>query len=93
MLWVNYWAPNHDTCSADCLVEWYTDDDTRKTVWDKFVNAPEPLGYNPTIIPGWGDSPTCVRLRRPGWAPYRLRVMAGTVMMKGQGAPLRWTAK
>ena len=20
---LNYWAPSHDTCSADCLVEWY----------------------------------------------------------------------
>ena len=32
-------------------MEWYTDDETRKAVWDKFANGPEPVGYDPGIIP------------------------------------------
>ena len=88
---VNYWAPSHDTCSADCLVEWYTDDDTRTAVWDKFVAAPEPLGYNPTIIPGW-DSPTAPAFAVLRLAPYRLRVMPGTVMTAASGQVLSWNA-
>ena len=55
---LNYWAPSHDTCSAECLVEWYPDDETRKAVWDKFANGPEPVGYDPTIVPQWIDGPT-----------------------------------
>ncbi|MEH3131904.1 MAG: pyridoxamine 5'-phosphate oxidase family protein [Mycolicibacterium neoaurum] len=88
---VNYWAPNQDTCSADCLVEWYLDDDTRTAVWDKFVGAPEPLGYNPTIIPGW-DSPTSPNFAVLRLAPYRLRVQPGSMMTRGEGAVLSWSA-
>lgn len=88
---VNYWAPNHDTCAADCLVEWYFDDETRTTVWNKFVDAPEPLGYNPTIIPGW-DSPTSPAFAALRLTPYRLRVQPGTIMTKAEGTVLSWSA-
>lgn len=87
---VNYWAPNQDTCSADCLVEWYHDDDTRTTVWNKFVAAPEPLGYDPTIIPGW-DSPTAPSFAVLRLTPYRLRVQPGTIMTRAEGAVLSWS--
>lgn len=88
---VSYWAPNHDTCSAECLVEWYFDETTRTAVWDKFVNAPPPLGYDPTIIPGW-DSPMAPSFAVLRLAPYRLRVMPGTVLTAGQGEVLSWRA-
>ena len=87
---VNYWAPNHDTCAADCLVEWYFDDETRTAVWNKFVDAPEPLGYNPTIIPGW-DSPTSESFAVLRLTPYRLRVQPGTIMTKAEGTVLSWS--
>lgn len=86
---VSYWAPTHDTCAADCLVEWYFDEETRTAVWDKFVRAPQPLGYDPSIIPGW-DSPTSPTFAVLRLAPYRLRVMSGTMMTQGQRAPLLW---
>ncbi|ANE82304.1 pyridoxamine 5-phosphate oxidase [Mycobacterium adipatum] len=88
---VNYWAPSHDTCSSDCLVEWYFDDETRTAVWDKFIDAPEPLGYDPKIIPGW-DSPTSPTFAVLRLAPYRLRVMPGTVMTAARGQVLSWSA-
>ena len=44
----SYWTTTHDTCSAECLVEWYHDDETRAEVWNKFANGPEPVGYDPS---------------------------------------------
>jgi hypothetical protein len=35
-----------------------TVDETRTAVWDKFANGPEPVGYDPRIIPVWRDGPT-----------------------------------
>jgi hypothetical protein len=90
---LNYWTPSQDTCSAECLVEWYLDDETRAAVWDKFANAPAPVGYDPRIIPQWADGPTSADFAALRLAPYRLRVMAGAVMMKGEGAPLLWSAR
>jgi hypothetical protein len=88
---VSYWTTNHDTCTADCLVEWYLDDDTRQQVWDRFARGPEPVGYDPRIIPQWADGPTSDEFAALRLRPYRLRVMPGTVMTNGEGAPLRWT--
>ncbi|MGV0793888.1 pyridoxamine 5'-phosphate oxidase family protein [Mycolicibacterium sp. XJ1819] len=89
---VSYWAPSHDTCSVDCLVEWYLDDETRAAVWDKFATAPAPVGYDPRIIPMWADGPTSSQFAVLRLTPYRLRVMPGAVMTKGEGAPLTWSA-
>ena len=88
---VSYWAPSQDTCSAECLVEWYTDDETRTAVWEKFATGPEPVGYDPRIIPQWADGPTSPQFAVLRLAPYRLRVMPGTVMLQGTGELLTWS--
>lgn len=89
---VSYWTTNHDTCCAECLVEWYVDDETRAAVWDKFATAPEPVGYDPRIIPMWQDGPASEQFAVLRLSPYRIRVMPGAVMTKGEGAPLTWSA-
>ena len=86
---LTYWAPSQDTCSADCRAELLTDLPTREAVWERFTSAPEPVGYDPSIIPGW-DSPSS-----PGFAalrlePWRLRVMPGSVLLEGSGEVLTW---
>jgi hypothetical protein len=88
---VNYWAPDHDTCTAECAVEWILDDEGRRQVWDTFLHAPEPVGYDPSIIPQW-TSPTAPEFAGLRLTPYRLRVMPGTVMTQGKGELLTWTA-
>jgi hypothetical protein len=88
----SYWAPSHDTCSADCLVEWYFDDETRTAVWERFANAPAPVGYDPKIIPMWSDGPTSDQFAVLRLAPYRLRVMPGTVMTAGEGEVQTWSS-
>ena len=86
---LSYWAPTHDTCVADCRVEWAFDEETRRMVWDLFAGTPKPVGYDPTIIPGWEgpDSEGFAALRLE---PWRLRVFPGSVLMGKGGEVLNW---
>ncbi|MET0661862.1 MAG: pyridoxamine 5'-phosphate oxidase family protein [Ilumatobacteraceae bacterium] len=88
---LTYWAPNHDTCTADCDAVFDTDPAARTAGWRRFADGPSPVGYDPSIIPGWTspESPDFGILRL---TPHRLRVMPGTVMLQGQGEPLIWRA-
>lgn len=86
---LTYWASDHDTCTADCDAVWESTAEQRRAGWDRFAQAPAPLGYDPAIIPGW-DSP-----ESPGFGilrlhPHRLRVMPGSVMLAGKGRLLTW---
>ncbi len=85
----NYWAPGHDTCVAECRAELAVDAETKQMVWDLFRNAPEPVGYDPAVIPAWenAESPAFAALKLD---PWRLRVMPGTVMTEGKGELLTW---
>jgi general stress protein 26 len=89
---LNYWAPTHDTCSAEATVEWIRDDDGRRQLWQRFENGPDPVGYDPAIIEPWSGGPTSEAFA--GWrlTPYRLRVMPGTIMTAGHGELLTWHA-
>ena len=86
---VGYWQPTHDTCTAECRAEWAFDDETRTMVWDLFANGPEPVGYDPRIVPGW-DSPTSPAYAALRLEPWRLRVFPGTVLLGGGGDVLTW---
>ncbi len=86
---LNYWAPNHDTCSAECDAEFETDLDAVAAGWQRFADGPEPVGYDPAIIPGW-DSPSSPRFGILRLTPHRLRVMPGTMMTAGTGTMLTW---
>ena len=88
---VNYWAPDHDTCTAECRAELVYDDDVREAVWQRFKDAPAPVGYDPAIIGVWTEptAPTFAALRLE---PWRLRTMPGTVMLAGEGEVLNWQA-
>jgi hypothetical protein len=87
----NYWTDNHDTCNAECEATWMFDDATRIDVWDKFKNAPAPVGYDPSIIPVW-DKPTSDSFAVLKLEPWRIRVMPGDFMLTGgaQGEVLVW---
>lgn len=86
---LNYWATNHDTCVAECRASWAFDDETRTMLWDLFATTPEPLGYNPAIIPAW-TGPTCDAFAALRLEPWRLRVMPGSVLMGQGGKLLTW---
>jgi len=87
---LTYWDPTQDTCSAECSVRW-VDDSEKAEVWDRFLNAPQPVGYDPAIIPSWDNAES------PGFGaieltPNRLRVMPGSMLLTGQGDTLVWSA-
>lgn len=88
---IGYWAPNHDHCTAECKVTWIRDDAGRTEVWERLKNGPEPVGYDPAIIPPWADGPTGDAFA--GWRiePWRLRVFPGTVLMGQGGDVLEWS--
>lgn len=86
---VSYWSPDQDNATADCRATWHTDSATRHRVWDMFVNGPEPVGYDPSIIPGW-DSPDSEAFCVLRLDPWRLRVFPGTLLLRGEGDLLSW---
>lgn len=86
---LTYWNPEHDTCTAECSAVWESSDEERQAGWDRFVSAPPPVGYDPSIIPAW-DSPASPGFGILRLEPYRLRVMPGSVMLTGQGEVLTW---
>ncbi len=86
---LTYWAPNHDTCTADCVAAWETTPETIESGWRRFEHGPEPVGYDPSIVPGW-DSPSAPGFGVLRLVPQRLRVMPGSVMLRGQGEVLTW---
>ena len=71
---LTYWDPAHDVATADCAASWHNDDATRTAVWDKFANGPAPVGYDPSMIPGW-TSPTAEGFGALRLDPSALRVI------------------
>lgn len=89
---LTYWDPSHDTCTAECHSEWETEPELRSAGWSRFVNGPEPVGYDPSIIPAW-ESPESEDFGILRLEPRRLRLMHGAFMMSGgaEGRLLTWS--
>ena len=87
---INYWVPNRNTCTAESKTSWCFDLESRQYVWDRYLNLPEPLGYNPAIIPGWKNyqSEDFAVLRFDLW---KLRVFPGSALMGSSGGLFSWT--
>lgn len=88
---INYWAPEQDTCRAECRAEWVLDDAGRQEVWTTLAEAPEPVGYDPAIIPQWAAGPRSEEFAGLRLTPWDLRLMDGSVMTQGgEGRLLYW---
>jgi hypothetical protein len=88
---LNYWSPGQDTCVAECHARWAFDLETREMVWNLLKEGPEPVGYDPAIIPGW-DRPSDDAFAALRLAPWRLRVFPGSVLLGQGGDVLTWQA-
>ena len=88
---ITYWATNHDTCTVDCAASWDSSAEERVAGWNRFKDAPAPVGYDPSIIPGW-TSPEAPGFGMLRLTPRRLRVMEGSRMMTGKGELHTWRA-
>ena len=86
---LTYWAADHDTCTVDAMARWEPAVDDRRATWDRFATAPAPVGYDPSIIPGW-DRPEDDAFGSLRLEPTHLRVMPGSVLLAGTGEVLTW---
>jgi general stress protein 26 len=86
---ITYWTPSHDTCTANCNTSWEQSAMDLQTGWERFLNGPEPVGYDPAIIPQW-PSPQAPEFGMLRLEPVSLRVMPGTMMTAGKGRLLTW---
>lgn len=88
---LNYWAPNQDTCTAECHTSWKLGDDECRELWTLLKETPQPVGYDPTIIPGWNE-PTDASFGVLELRPWRLRVFPGTMLLGQGGEVFNWQA-
>ena len=88
---LTYWDPSQDVATADCDTVWETDLESKRTGWQRFVDGPSPVGYDPSIIPGW-DAPESAAFGILRLEPFHLRVFPGSLLMQGTGTTLDWTA-
>jgi general stress protein 26 len=86
---LTYWAPDHDTCTAECSATWQDDAEDRRRGWERFAHGPAPVGYDPSIIPQW-TSPEADEFGLLHLRPSRLRLMPGSLMLAGRGELLTW---
>ena len=84
MMSITYWRPDHDTCTVRCRTSWDFSAAGREALWERFTAAPEPLGYVPSIIPGW-ESPAS-----PAFASLELDPDA--IRLLQAGVRLSWRA-
>ena len=89
---VTYWHPDHDTCTANCVTQWELSDAERQAGWTRFATAPAPVGYDPSIVPGW-DSPLAPGFGILRLEPVSLRLMDGSAMVGGAGRRLSWARR
>ncbi len=87
---LTYWDATHDVATADCDTAWENSTDARRTGWGRFVDAPEPVGYDPSIVPAW-DSPDSEAFGILRLEPHRLRVFPGSLLLSGTGDLLSWS--
>ena len=86
-------ARDYTTAEADCLKllqETSAPSEERQAGWDRFLTAPAPVGYDPSIIPPW-TSPEADAFGVLRLEPTRLRVRPGSVMLRGTGEVLTWS--
>lgn len=88
---LTYWDPAQDVATAECRTVWEDDLESKRAGWQRFVDGPAPVGYDPAIIPGW-DGPDSAAFGILRLEPYRLRVFPGTLLMRGTGELLTWSA-
>jgi len=88
---LTYWDASHDVATADCTTAWELDAESRRRGWDRFASGPPPVGYDPRIIPAW-TGPDAEAFGVLRLDPTALRVMPGSLMLRGEGELQTWSA-
>ena len=81
-----YMSATTDFAYFDCTAEWVDDAEGKRACWDAFVNAPEPVRYDPASIwPDGAGSETFAVLR---FRPYRVQTAWAEQIGRGEKAGL-----
>ena len=86
----SYWSPKHETAYADCRAEWAPSENER--VWQLFLDAEPPLGYDPATMPPFKDGPLGGGFQALRLDPWRVMVLPAEAMASGQWYDRVWRA-
>ena len=81
-----YWEPSHDTAVAECDAAWEHDLAVRAAIWQRYLEAPAPLGFDfAQIFPDGPASPGAGFLRMQPWRirTHRVAAREPAVVWKG----------
>jgi hypothetical protein len=70
---VSYWSPKQETAQADCRASWV--DGEHERVWNLFLEAEPPLGYDPSTLPQWKDGPLGGGFAVLRFDPWRVMIL------------------
>lgn len=68
-----YWSPAQETAHADCRASWAPDQNER--VWQLYLDAEPPLGYDPGTLPPWKDGPLGGEFQALRLDPWRVMLL------------------
>jgi hypothetical protein len=77
-----YWSPKQETVHADCHARWAPDE--RERVWQLFLDADPPLGYDPATMPPFRDGPLGGAFDVLRLDPWRLMLLSVADMAAGR---------
>jgi Pyridoxamine 5'-phosphate oxidase len=86
----SYWSPKQETVYADCRAEWA--DDERERVWQLYLDADPPLGYDPATMPPWTDGPLGGGFAVLRLDPWRITVLTAEAAAAGRFYDAVWTS-
>ena len=85
-----YWSPKQETAHADCRASWAPDE--RERVWQLFLDAEPPLGYNPADMPPWKDGPLAGEFQALRLDPLRVMLLTAEDFATGKWYQRVWRA-
>jgi len=85
---VSYWSPKHETAQADCRASWAEDE--RERVWNLYLEADPPLGYDPGAMPPWKDGPLAGVFQVLRLDPWRAMVLTAEDAATGRFHDRYW---
>lgn len=88
---VSYWSPDQERAHAECRASWADEESER--VWQLFLDAEPPRGYDPANIPRWKDGPTGDVFTVLRLDPWRVMVISAADMASGSWYDRWWQAE
>jgi Pyridoxamine 5'-phosphate oxidase len=88
---LSYWSPKQETAHVEARASWA--DEERERVWEMFVGAPPPLGYDPATIPPWKDGPLAGPFSVLRLEPWRVMVLTAEDAASGRWYERFWRSE